>query len=63
MYFQIGPRSLQSLVQQSYWILSSQNAIRNRILKCVKRTQMQTKYPPHFMVDLPDYQVITTDLI
>lgn len=57
MYFHIGTRTLQLLIQRSNWILSFRNAIRKRILKCVKCTRMQAKCPQTFMAELPAYRV------
>jgi len=57
VYLHIGPRTLQSLLQRKYWILSARRAIRSQIFKCVKCTRIKAQCPQPFMSDLPAVRI------
>jgi hypothetical protein len=56
-YLHVGPRSLQSLIQRKYWILSARNKIKSLLSKCIvcKRFSAAPLYPK--MGDLPEIRV------
>lgn len=48
-----GPRIVQSLIQQKYWIISLRNLLRHRIHKCVRCLRFNAKPSQPLMADLP----------
>uniref|UniRef100_A0A8D9DS55 Integrase catalytic domain-containing protein n=2 Tax=Cacopsylla melanoneura TaxID=428564 RepID=A0A8D9DS55_9HEMI len=48
-----GPRLVQSLIQQKYWIISLRNMVRHRIHKCVTCLRFSAKPTQPIMGDLP----------
>ena len=48
-----GTKYVRSILQQNYWIIGLQNALRNLILKCVKCRKQQVGGVQPFMADPP----------
>lgn len=60
LYLHAGPRNLQSILSQNFWIISARNAIRSHLLKCVRcyRNKPKPSYPK--MGELPKSRVTVT---
>uniref|UniRef100_A0A8D8TAY9 Integrase catalytic domain-containing protein n=1 Tax=Cacopsylla melanoneura TaxID=428564 RepID=A0A8D8TAY9_9HEMI len=48
-----GPKIVQSLLQQQYWVIGAKNLIRSEISKCVPCSKMKPIFRQPMMADLP----------
>ncbi|XP_063919435.1 uncharacterized protein LOC135134639 [Zophobas morio] len=52
-----GPRSVQTLIQQKFWIISIRSLLRQRIFRCIRCFKFKSKPVFPFMADLPPARV------
>uniref|UniRef100_A0A8D9F1Z1 Integrase catalytic domain-containing protein n=2 Tax=Cacopsylla melanoneura TaxID=428564 RepID=A0A8D9F1Z1_9HEMI len=52
-----GPRTVQALIQQTYWIISLRDLLRHRIFKCLRCYRFSAKPIQPIMSDLPERRV------
>lgn len=52
-----GPRTVQALIQQRFWIISLRSLLRQRIHRCLTCYKFRSKPVQPFMSDLPDVRV------
>lgn len=56
LHLHVGPRTLQSLISQKYWIISSRGAIRSRTIKCIACFKVSPSTRQPFMGELPKFR-------
>lgn len=59
-YLHVGPRALQSLLSQQFWIISARQIIRSRLSKCVTCTKFKGKTIQPYMGNLPEARLRQT---
>lgn len=52
----VGPRTLQSLINQKYWIISARSAIRSRTIKCISCFRASPSNRQPIMGELPKFR-------
>uniref|UniRef100_A0A8D9E595 Integrase catalytic domain-containing protein n=1 Tax=Cacopsylla melanoneura TaxID=428564 RepID=A0A8D9E595_9HEMI len=52
-----GPRTVQALIQQKYWIISLRDLLRHRIFKCLRCYRFSAKPIQPIMSDLPERRI------
>lgn len=56
-YLHAGPRVLQFLIQQKFWILSARSKIKSLLSKCITCTKLKASFTPPLMGNLPSTRV------
>lgn len=56
VYLHVGPRSLQSIISQKYWIVSARSIIRSVTTKCISCFRVRPTYLQPVMGTLPKFR-------
>lgn len=56
LHLHVGPRTLQSLINQKYWIISARSAIRSRTIKCMSCFRVSPTNRQPIMGELPKFR-------
>lgn len=56
-YFHAAPRTLQTILQRTVWIIGARNNIRHQLSKCIKCYRCNPRFTYPLMGDLPHHRV------